>query len=309
MKLSIVTTLYHSQDYIEEFYQQITKQAKTITSNYELIFVNDGSPDNSSEIAIKLHNQDKKVIVINLSKNFGHHKAIMTGLSHAKGDFIFLIDVDLDESPKNLKTFWNEIQKDLSLDVVLATKCDKKGSFLRKLGRNFFYNSFNYLSGTKISPNHLVSRLMKKTYVEALLRHKERNIFLAALCIDIGFNQKAIETPDHSYGFYSTYTFKKKISMAIDAITSYSSKPLFSIFILGTLISFLSFLFIIYILFRNIFFNAPLLGWSSMIISIYFIGGVIILSLGIIGIYLSKIYMEVKARPYNLIKSIYKKEK
>jgi len=150
---------------------------------------------------------------------------------------------------------------------------------------------------------------MKKTYVEALLRHKERNIFLAALCIDIGFNQKAIETPDHSYGFYSTYTFKKKISMAIDAITSYSSKPLFSIFILGTLISFLSFLFIIYILFRNIFFNAPLLGWSSMIISIYFIGGVIILSLGIIGIYLSKIYMEVKARPYNLIKSIYKKEK
>lgn len=121
MKLSIVTTLYKSSPYVDEFYERISKEAQKITDNYEIIFVDDGSPDDSLQKCITLHQQDKKVTVIELSRNFGHHKAIMIGLSHTQGFFVFLIDVGLEEEPELLGRFWQELQNDEGLDLVYGS--------------------------------------------------------------------------------------------------------------------------------------------------------------------------------------------
>ena len=127
MKLSIVTTLYKSSPYIDEFYVRISKEAQKITNDYEIIFVDDGSPDDSLLKVVALYERDSRVKVVELSRNFGHHKAIMTGLSCAKGDFVFLIDSDLEEAPELLGSFWNELQKEDDLDVVYGVQEKRKG--------------------------------------------------------------------------------------------------------------------------------------------------------------------------------------
>ena len=143
MKLSIVTTLYKSSEYVEEFYKRITKEAKKITDDYEIIFVDDGSPDDSLKKCVSLHKQDQKIKVIELSRNFGHHKAIMTGLSYAKGDFVFLIDSDLEEDPEFLEIFWEELQSGEDLDVVYGLQKSRKGGWFEKFSGGLFYKVFN----------------------------------------------------------------------------------------------------------------------------------------------------------------------
>ncbi|MBI5664356.1 MAG: glycosyltransferase family 2 protein, partial [Nitrospirae bacterium] len=143
MKLSIVTTLYYSEPYIAEFYERISTAAQRITDDYELILVNDGSPDESLSAALALYEKDKRVIVIDFAKNFGHHKAIMTGLSYAQGDYVFLIDSDLEEQPENLDLFWNELHAAPNIDVVYGTQYKRKGGWFEKITGNIFYKLFN----------------------------------------------------------------------------------------------------------------------------------------------------------------------
>ena len=149
MKLSIVTTLYKSSKYVDEFYERISKEAQKITNDYELIFVDDGSPDDSLEKAITLYQKNEKVRIIELSRNFGHHKAIMTGLSHAQGDFVFLIDVDLEERPELLSEFWHELQNDEGLDLVYGVQEKRKGRLFERVSGYFYYKLINHLSDIK----------------------------------------------------------------------------------------------------------------------------------------------------------------
>ncbi len=304
MKLSIVATLYHSSSYVDEFYERITKEVLQITDDYEIIFVDDGSPDDSLQKCISLHNKDKKVKVIELSRNFGHHKAIMTGLSHAKGDFVFLIDVDLEEEPELLGKFWNELQGSEDIDVIYGVQENRKGGWFERWSGGLFWNIINFLSTTKIPHNMITARLMTNQYNKELLRYKESELFIGGIWADAGFNQREIKVYKSSSST-TTYTTRKKISLLVNSITSFSSKPLVYIFNIGLVTTFISFLFILKLVFDKVFFDIAFEGWTSLIVSVWFFGGLIILLLGIIGIYLSKIFIEVKNRPYSIVRKFY----
>ena len=304
MKLSIVTTLYKSSFYVKEFHERITKEAKKITDDYEIIFVDDGSPDDSLEKCIALHKQDTKVKVIELSRNFGHHKAIMTGLSHAQGKFVFLIDVDLEEKPEVLSTFWQELQNDKDLDVIYGVQENRKGGWFERWSGGWFWKVINFLSEVDIPANMTSLKLMKQTYVQELITYKEKEFFLGGISINCGFNQKALVVIKDSSS-ETTYTFRKKMALLINSITAFSNKPLVYIFNIGFIITFISFLFILKLIINKLFFDIAFEGWTSLIVSIWFFGGLIILVLGIIGIYLSKIFIETKNRPFTIVRKIY----
>jgi len=308
MKLSIVTTLYQSSLYVDEFYERITKEANKITDDYEIIFVDDGSPDDSLQKAINLYNRDKTVKVIELSRNFGHHKAIMTGLTHAQGDFVFLIDSDLEEEPELLGTFWEELQNSENVDVVYGVQEERKGGWFERWSGDIFWKIINYLSTTDIPNNMITSRLMTKKYNNALIQYKESELFIGGIWADTGFNQKELIVYKKSTS-ETTYTFRKKISLFINSVTSFSSKPLVYIFNIGLITTSISFLFILKLIFNKIFFDITFEGWTSLIVSVWFFGGLIILLLGIIGIYLSKIFTEVKNRPNTIIRKFYGNKK
>ncbi len=307
MKLSIVTTLYKSSPYIDEFYARISKEAQKITDDYEIIFVDDGSPDDSLQKAVALYEKDSKVKVIELSRNFGHHKAIMTGLSHAKGEFVFLIDSDLEEEPELLGKFWEELHKEKELDVVYGVQESRKGGWFEKFTGGLFWKLINFMSPIKIPANILTARLMTSKYNKFLIEYKESEIFIGGIWAHTGFKQKALEVKKGSQSD-TTYTLKRKISLLINAITSFSSKPLMYIFYIGLLITFFSMLFIIKLIVDKLFFGLAFEGWTSLIVSVWFFGGLIILLLGIIGIYLSKIFIEVKQRPYTIVRNYFERD-
>ncbi|MFW9942188.1 MAG: glycosyltransferase family 2 protein [Candidatus Thorarchaeota archaeon] len=308
MQISIVTTMYRSAPYINEFYSRITETVKKITSSYEIIFVNDGSSDNSLEIAKRLFEKDKKIKIIDLSRNFGHHKAIMAGLSYTKGEYVFLTDCDLEDEPELLIDFWNEMKTDKSTYVVFGYQENRKGNIFKKISGNIFYSIFNSMSDVSIHKNPLTIRLMKKKYVDALIMFKESDLYLAGLMELAGFKQKGLAVnriPKKG----TVYTLKKRIGQLITSITSFSSYPLKLIFYIGFTISIISFIFAIYIFVRKLMYNSIVSGWTSVMVSLWFTSGILMMFLGIIGFYLAKIYIQVKNRPLSIIKEIYSMDK
>ncbi len=305
MKLSIVTTLYKSTSYINEFYERITKEAKRITNNYEIIFVNDGSPDDSLQKCIALHKKDPKVKVIELSRNFGHHKAIMSGLSHTNSDYIFLIDIDLEEEPELLGEFWKELQNSKDLDVIYGVQESRKGSWFERCSGKVYYKVFNYLVDEGHTEKNISTvRLMNKNYVSKIILFTEKEFFFGPISILTGFNQKKIIIKKLNTGS-TTYTFLYKYNMLINSVFTFSIKPLYFIFYFGLLMTLFSFLFVFYLIINKLMYNISIDGWTSIIASVWLIGGIIISFLGIISIYISKVFIESKNRPFSIIKKIY----
>lgn len=306
MKLSVVTTLYHSAPYIDEFYRRVSAAASGISDDYEIIFVNDGSPDNSLDIAVDLQKKDGRVTVVDLSRNFGHHKAIMTGLNFSKGDLVFLLDSDLEEKPELLEKFYDTMKSGDGIDVVYGVWQNRKGPLTERLFATFFYRLINCLSDHKVPEHSMTVRLMTRAYVDHLIRYKDNEIFLIGLFVLAGFNQKPFPTEKQNKG-RTTYSLKKKIVNFTNALTSFSSRPLEFIFYLGGVVLFSSSVYILYLMYRTIFRAHPPSGYLSLMVSIWFLGGMLISCVGIIGIYISKIFTETKNRPYVTIRSIYEK--
>jgi putative glycosyltransferase len=303
MDLSIVTTLYCSAPHLEEFYARVRDVAERVASDLEIILVNDGSPDDSLQIAVSLHQRDRRVKVIDLSRNFGHHKAMMTGLSHARGELIFLVDCDLEEEPELLETFYERL-KATAADVVFGVQQKRRGGFFDRVSGAIFFKLFNALSTHPIPPNVITARLMTRKYVWALVQHQERETLMAGLWSLTGFKQVSMPVKK-SQNPTSTYNLRRKVSHFVNAITSFSSKPLVLIFYLGCFILFLSTIAALDLIIRKLFFGTLLEGWASLIVSIWLLGGLTIFCLGVIGIYLSKIFIEVKQRPYTIVKEVY----
>lgn len=303
-KLSIVTTLYQSESYIREFYERITQTADEITDDYEIIFVNDGSPDDSLKQAIALHQQDKRVCVIDLSRNFGHHKAMMTGLSYAKSEYVFLIDVDLEEEPELLRKFWDELMKNDEVDVVYGVQEKRKGGWFEKWSGELYYKFLNLLLNIQHPKNITTVRLMTIRYVDALLLHKEREVVISGLWIITGFKQHP-QTISKQSTSPTTYGVIQKFSHLVNAITSFSSKPLLFIFFTGMTIFIGALTYVLFLIINRLFFSMPVDGWTSIVASVWLLGGIIILFIGVIGIYLSKIFTEIKQRPYVIVKDIF----
>jgi len=304
MKLSIVATLYQSSNYINEFYERISSAAKQLTNNdYEIILVNDGSPDNSLEKAVALAKTDSRLTIINLSRNFGHHKAMMTGLEHAQGDYVFLIDSDLEEQPEWLLEFNEKLHAE-SKDVIYGVQKSRRGGKIEQLTGNLFYKSFRALTGINQPDNIVTARLMTKDYVTALISHREREINIGGLWVITGFDQSSIDV-DKVNSSKTTYSLSRKAKHLVNAITSFSNLPLVLAFYVGCGLSLVSGLYVINLIINYFFFSRPIDGYTSLIASIWLLSGLIIFFLGIQGIYLSKIFSEVKQRPNTIIKNIY----
>src|SRR5690348_2277924 len=191
MKLSVVTTLYKSAPYLQEFYERATRAATALTDDYELLFVNDGSPDDVCERAIALHRGDVHVRVLDLSRNFGHHKALMTGLVHARGDLIFLIDSDLEEDPAWLPLF-HETMQSTGVDSVYGIQRSRKGGWFERASGAIFYRVFNKLLTHPFPLNIITARLMTRRFVDALVQHRDREVSMAGLCTITGFEQRPL---------------------------------------------------------------------------------------------------------------------
>lgn len=304
MKLSIVTTLYKSGNYIDEFYRRIIVSAERITlRDFEIIIVDDGSPDDSLSRSLSIAKLDSRVTVVELSRNFGHHKAMMTGLAYALGDYVLVIDSDLEEAPELLEVYWNHMNENIDADVVYGKLLKRKGFFWERTTGALFYRIMNLLSGENMPIDYAFSRLMKRNYVNNLLKFEERELWIGGLWFITGFKQIWIEVEKTCKG-KSSYTFNRKMALFVNAITSFSVIPLQIIFYVGLLITLFSLAMIVLLSIRKVFYNDTLSGWTSIMVFVSFVSGIIMLSLGVVSIYLSKVYIEVKKRPYTIVKSV-----
>jgi len=302
MRLSVVSTLYCSAPYLEEFHRRVSAAARQLTDDYELVLVNDGSPDDALDVARRLQATDAHLRIVDLSRNFGHHKAMMTGLAHARGEQVFLIDCDLEEAPELLGEFHQALTAH-DVDVVFGVQAARKGGGFERLSGWAFYRLFNVLSGVPIVANQLVARLMTRRYVDALLSHHECDFLIAGLWARTGFVQLAQQVPKKSKGT-TTYTLARRVAMFVDAVTSFSSQPLVWMFYLGAAIMAVSSGAAAWLVVRRLFFGDYLSGWPSVIVSIWLLGGMTIFCLGLLGIYLSKVLSEVKHRP-TIVRAVY----
>ena len=305
--LSIVTTLYRSERFLDKFVLQCeSAMAEIKCENYEILFVNDGSPDNSLAKVLQLKQTNNHIVAVDLSRNFGHHYAIMAGLNCASGDYVFLIDCDLEVPPTQIPTFYNKFQ-DENCDVVYGVQEIRKGSFIERTIGGLFYKFFNSLTDTRIPENLLTERLMSRRYVNELIKMGDKNIFMAGMMQWIGFKQVPITIKKGQREGKSTYTLGKRIALSMQAITSFSSYPLVVLFKFGFFISAISIVTGLYFLiYKLINPEIVLSGFTFLIVALLFSVGIIVSSLGILGIYIDKLFNQTKNRPTFIVKEIYK---
>jgi len=303
MKISVVTTLYNSAPYVSEFVQRMCAELNTTTDDHEIIIVDDGSPDGSLQTAVALMDREPRLKVIELSRNFGHHKAMMTGLEHATGDLVFLIDVDLEEPPELLGPFL-VVLRDEKLDVVYGfQRARRKGSLIERLGGHLAWKLLDLLLPVKIPHNHSTVRLMTRDYVRVLIQHKEQKTAIGGLWVLTGFRQKGIAF-DKGRRRATSYSLGRRLLVLLDSVTSFSELPLFLIFFTGCAVMFASVGVGVYLIVRRL--NGHMAeGWVSTIVSIGFFGGLTVFSIGVVGLYVSRIFIETKGRPYTLIRRIH----
>jgi putative glycosyltransferase len=308
MKLSIVATLYQSGPYVTEFHGRASAAArKLVGEDYEIILVNDGSPDNSLDIAVQLTESDSHVVVVDLSRNFGHHKAMMAGLEHACGEKVFLIDSDLEEEPAWLIDFSEQMTAEKA-DVVYGVQQARKGEWFERWSGAVHYTIFNWLSDIDHPRNIVTARLMTRRYVNALLGHREREMVISCLWVITGFKQSS-RAVKKQMGSVTTYSLFKKLDHVVNAVTSFSAAPLRMIFYCGVVVSCAAMLYASSLIYQHFFTPRPVDGWTSIMVSVWVLGGMIISFIGIIGIYLAKIFSESKQRPYVIVREIYGKSK
>ncbi len=306
MKLSIVTTLYQSAPTIDEFYCRVIAAAEPITHDIELLMVNDGSPDDSLSLALALHRADPRVVVVDLARNFGHHKAMMTGLAHTTGDLVFLIDSDLDEDPKLLAGFYERFMKGDS-DVVYGIQQARRGGLVERMSGAVFFSLVDALSDQRIPRNLATVRLMTRDYVRALVRHRDREFVISQLWQLTGFRQVAVPFRKLS-GSPTTYSLRMRIEMAVKYLTTTSTKLLYFILYAGVAIFALSVATIVFYVFRYLASGIGVDGFTSLIVSIWFFGGLTTFILGVIGIYVANIVSETKRRPYTVVQRVHRRE-
>ena len=302
MRISLVTPLYRSAPGLRELCDRARATIRTLTPDYEIVLVNDGSPDDSLAIARDIAAQDPNVVVIDLSRNFGQHPALMTGLRAATGDYVFICDSDLEEDPEWIADFHVRMQEE-DCDVVYGVQTARKGGAFYRLARGIFYRTLNLASGIAFPANIITARLMTRRYVDAVAAFPERELFAAGIWHMAGFRQIAFEVakPPRSQ---TTYTFSKLAGVFVNAVTAFSVRPLQAISIVGVALSMLAVLFIAYLVYQRLVVGNVLEGWTSVIATTLLIGGIILFFNGVMAIYLAKIFLEVKQRPLTIVREV-----
>lgn len=307
MRLSIVTTLYRSAGHIDEFYARMTRAAAATTDDFEVVFVNDGSPDDSLEKAVALHRADPRVVVMDLSRNFGHHRAMMAGLGAARGELVFLIDSDMDEAPELIGPFLEAMQRQ-ACDVVYGVQRQRRGGVLAVLWGELYYRLINALGDEKIPGNVATVRLMTREYVRHLVRHREREMVISRLWAATGFSQRPFPFDKRVSAHASTYTLSRRLRLVVDTVIAYGNAPLYIIFYTGFTIAMLSAAWLVFVLARSLIQPAGDSGWMSLIASVWMFGGLTLLTVSLVGISVAHIYTETKRRPYVIVRRIHRSD-
>ena len=310
-KISIVVPCYNEEEAIPLFYEEINKTSKEIKDyDFEFIFVNDGSKDNSASIMKELAKKDKRVKFIDFSRNFGKEAAMYAGLELSSGDYITTMDVDLQDPPSLLPEMIKGITEE-GYDCVATKSTSRNGySFLRKIFTRWFYRIIAKISKTEMVAGARDYRLMTRQMVNAIINMKEYNRYSKGLFSFVGFKTKWIEFENQERIAGTTkWSFWKLFSYAIDGIVGFSTAPLIVSSIIGVLFCLISFIIILFIIIRTLIFGDPTSGWPSLACIIFFVSGVQLFCIGIIGQYLSKVYLEVKNRPIYIIKDTNIKDK
>lgn len=301
MQLSIIIPIYNEEQILPELHERLTKAALQITDEYELIFVNDGSRDGSLYGLMQIAEKDPKSFYINFSRNFGHQIAVTAGIDHCSGDAVVIIDGDLQDPPELIPELYKKHKE--GFEVVYARRENREGeSFFKKFTAKMFYRTLRNLTSVDIPLDTGDFRLIDRKIVDCLKQMPEQNKFLRGQIAWLGFNQTAVyfNRDKRKYG-KSGYPLSKMLKFAMDGITGFSDKPLGFVTRLGFIISGLSFLVILYAIFSHFFLKQTITGWTSLIISSMFIGGVQLISVGIIGEYISRINKNVLNRPLYII--------
>ncbi len=304
--ISYIFPIYNEQDNIDILYETIKKSVSPIIKKYgiEYIFINDGSRDSSLDKLHEIQKKDNGVSVINLARNYGHQIAVTAGIDYAQGDALIIMDSDMQDPPKVSLELIAEWEK--GFDVVYAQRRSRKDTFFKKLSADIFYRILQKLADIEIPRNTGDFRLIDRKVADELKKYKEHNRFLRGMVSYVGFKQTAVQFDrDERYAGTTGYSLKKMLRLAGDGIFSFSNAPLKVISRLGFLIASLSVLGIIYAL--SVKFFTPqyaVEGWTFIVISIFFIGGVQLIMLGVLGGYIGRIYTEVQNRPLYGVESI-----
>ena len=304
--ISIVSTMYRSRPFLERFLAECLQAlAELDCTEFEIVLVNDGSPDDSLDYAVSRRKDIPHLVVVDLSRNFGHHYAIQAGLQYARGDQIFLIDCDLEVSPLTLAEFKKKLDISGS-DMIYGYQESRKGGLFEKASGGFFYKAFNLLSDIKIPENIATERIMTRRYVEALLQLGDRNLFLGGMMSWTGFKQLGLPLQKKQREGRSSYTLLARIHLMVNAVSSFSAQPLVWMFNIGLTITTFSFLYVFYLVARKVLFDDALLGFTSMVALTTLSLGIMTTGMGVIGIYLGKIFTQVQNRPTYIVKDLYR---
>ncbi len=304
-KISIVVPVYNEEENIHELYSRLTSALKKDFADfeYELIFIDDGSRDSSVEKLEKLHQENNRVKIIEFSRNFGHHIAITAGLDHADGDFVVMMDGDLQDQPEEIIKLYRKLEA--GHDVVYAERVNKQFNPFRKFCSAGFNWVIKRLIREKIVINSTIFRIMRKDVVMAIRKVKEQNRYVIGIIGWVGFNH-APQPVAHAkrHKGKSKYNFSKQITLALNAIFSFSDYPLRLIVKIGFAFVFFSVILTSYQIYLKFSYGVPVLGWTSLISAILIVGGVQIILLGVIGAYLGRNYMETKGRPLYVVRRV-----
>ena len=303
-KISIIVPCYNEEESLPIFYKEIDKISKNMkTVDFEFLFVNDGSKDKTLEELRKLSKKDKRVRYISFSRNFGKEAGMYAGLENATGDYVAIMDADMQDPPSMVKTMYEIIQKEDYDCVALCSPSHKGYSFIRKFFTNCWYKLIGAISSTKQVPGARDFRLMKRKMVNSIISMAEYNRYSKGIFSFVGFDTKWIEyeAPERVAG-ETKWNFWKLFKYALEGILAFSTTPLVMSALIGLVFCMIAFIAVIVIIVKTICFGDPVGGWPSLACMIMFVSGLQLFFFGIMGMYLSKLYLEVKKRPIYIVK-------
>lgn len=304
-KLSIVVPCWNEEGALPIFFDAMEEVEKTLKKRVEIeyVLVNDGSKDRTLEIFRELHQKDARIHYFSFSKNFGKEAAMYAGLEHATGDYVVLMDVDLQDPPELLPVMLDGIEKE-GYDCIATKSTSRHGySFLRKTFTKWFYRIVTKVSKTEMIPGARDFRMMKRVMVDAVVDLREYNRYTKGLFSFVGFDTKWIEyeNRDRTVG-KSRFDFKWLFSYGIEAIVSFSTAPLVVAAFIGVLFCLIAFVMIVIIIVKTLVWGDPVSGWPSLVCILFLVSGIQLFCTGIIGEYLAKTYLETKKRPLYILK-------
>lgn len=302
IELSVIAPVLNEEQNIVELYRRLTAVLESITPDYEIILVDDGSKDKTLFAIERFAAEDSRLKYISFSRNFGHQLALYAGLEYCRGNHVVLIDGDLQDPPEAIADLYQTLQT--GYDVVYAKRIARKGeTWLKKLTARFFYRILNRLTTIPIPVDTGDFRIMNRKVCDELLRMQDQHKFLRGQIAWLGFRETFIEYRRKERKNGSThFTYSKMFRFAIDGITGFSSFPLKFASLSGIIVSFIAFLLIAYVLYAKLVWNHTITGWASVMVTILFLGGIQLLSIGIIGEYISRINDSVRNRPLYIIR-------